>query len=191
MSYDISLRVKQDELDDRFKLEENSKQISSENIEDTKAILVSYFNNLDFDKNNLIDYKKLRFNIRFNIEILCDNIITQWKQNIKLRLESEDGYDGAKDEIWFNGWDYAEGTCVEDVKDVISNFITSLWCKVTLIPKVDYYNDYNNYIVRRDEISDCIDTYCDMIYSEMSKDFVNTYRDHICGGDDYHEDSES
>lgn len=189
MGYDISLRVRQDELDERFKASGYSK-VTDVDVDKYKEVIISYVTNIKFKEGNFIEYINVYDNIAMAVKIQTQYIIEQWKKMLKSRLESNSEFDGSKDEISFCGWRFAKGNdnSDTDIDLVISNYTHALWEAVTIAPYVDYYNEHNKFDERYSNIKRIVYDYSDIICDTMDLDFVETYRDHICGGDEYEAD---
>ena len=82
MGYDISLRVRQDELDERFKASGYSK-VTDADVDKYKEVIISYVTNIKFKEGNFIEYINVYDNIAMAVKIQTQYIIEQWKKMLK------------------------------------------------------------------------------------------------------------
>lgn len=183
MGYDITLKVNKEEFDKKY--DSFISNVTEEELENQKRILrASLFKIFNVESSEYFVVSKMNRDFNAVIKYFLAYVEGYWITTTKERIDEENEFN-KKDEIHFCGWRFAKGRDEGDKEMWIEYLKDNLWDELALKPLPKDDEEFN---IKIDSIKALINDTTDNLYDAYSEEFVNEFRDHICGGDDYEQD---
>lgn len=165
MGYDLTIKVKYENLDSKFKCNYKNDVNINDYIHESKMDIISYCMKDHSEDSFTAVYKTLKF----KIDYLIQSIEEDYKSFIEASIKDEG-------EIYFRGWQYAGDNCNEiDLDSLKKNTLETLLMLALNVKTPDYFDEHELFYEKYNNIDSAL-SFDDMVEDSIAHEFINMYK---------------